>query len=127
MISQQTARACLKYITKPGGLPPSAEHLSQSHPSAVQISSTADWKKSSLQLSILESRSRQAAMKLSKLVQQGTPWNDLNIDCVTVSRAHVEVFVLSTFINTISIISDSSLYAPLTKLQNLVYNFFTPN
>jgi hypothetical protein len=79
---------------------------------------------SNVQLSVLESRSRQAVMKLGKLIQQGTAWNDLNMDCVTVSRAHIEVFLLRTFINATS---DSSLYATLTKLQNLVYHFSIPN
>ena len=121
VISQQTAKACLKYMAKPANLPPSAEYLSQSH-SSVQISSAADWMKSSVQLSILESRARQAVMKLGRLVRQGTAWKDLNMDCVTASRAHVEVFLLRTFINTISTTPDSSLQAPLTKLQNLVYH-----
>ena len=122
VISQQTARACLKYMAKAANLPPSAEYFSQPH-SSVQISSTTDWMKSSVQLSILESRAREAVMKLGRLLRQGTAWKDLNMDCVTVSRAHVEVFLLRTFINIVSTTADSTLHTPLTKLQNLVLLF----
>ena len=73
---------------------------------------------------VLESRARQAVMKLGKLVTQGTPWKDLNMDCVSVSRAHVDVFLLREFINTISTTTDSNLRTPLTKLQNLVLLVF---
>ena len=124
VISQQTAKACLKYMAKAANLPPSAEYISHSNPSLVQISSVGDWKRSGLQMIVLESRARQAVMKLGKLVTQGTPWKDLNMDCVSVSRAHVDVFLLRAFINTISTTTDSNLRTPLTKLQNLVLLVF---
>lgn len=120
VISQQTARACLKYMAKSLDLPPNAEYLSRSHTSDLHISSSSDWKNSSIQLKVLEARARQAVMTLGKLVQQGTPWKDLNMDCVAVSRAHIEVFLLRTFINTINTTIEPTLHTPLTKLQNLV-------
>jgi len=120
VISQQTARACLKYSTNPRGLPPSAEYFGDVEESDIRITSAADWRDERVQLRILEARSRKAVMKLRTLVQQKTPWKDLNMDCVAVSRAHIEVFLLRTFIETISSTSDSSLLAPLTKLRNLV-------
>jgi Acyl-CoA oxidase len=110
----------LKYIAKLADLPPSAEYFSRSPTSDLQISSSADWKKSSVQLKVLEARAQQAVMKLRELVQQGTPWKDINMDCVAVSRAHIEVFTLRTFVNTTT---DSTLHNPLTKLQNLVIVF----
>src|ERR1700736_2395687 len=93
VISQQTARACLKYTSEPTNLPPSAQYLAQST-SPVQISSVADWKEDGIQLRILEELARQTIANLHSLVRQGTPWKDLNWECVAVSRAHVEVFIL---------------------------------
>ena len=120
MICQQTARACLKDIANPTNLPQTAEYLSRSHSSAAYISSHEERKDSNLQLRILEARARQAVVRLGKLVRQGTPWKDLNVDCVSVSRGHIEVFILRTFIDIISANTDSTLDTPLTKLQNLV-------
>jgi hypothetical protein len=118
VISQQTARACLKYMANPRDLPPSAKYLSQSS-SSFHISSAKDWNDGEIQLQVLEARARQAIIKLDTLLKQGTPWKDLNFDCVAVSRAHSDVFVLRTFLTTVSEIN-SSLFTPLTKLRNLV-------
>ena len=120
VISQQTARACLKYIAKSGDLPPSAKYLLHSHNSKIQLSSQEDWKDYAVQLKVLEARARYAVINLGKFIQKGIPWKDLNMECVSVSRAHIEVFVLDTFVNTISNITDSTLHRPLTKLRNLV-------
>lgn len=121
MISQQTARACLKYLADGRNLPPNAEYLARGEVSNAGIDSASDWKKDYVQLQVLESRARQAILRLAKLVEKGTPWKDLNMDCVAVSRAHIEVFLLRTFINTISI-AEQSLRPILLKLQNLVYS-----
>ena len=121
VISQQTAKACLKYIAKPVDLPPSAKYLRQFPGSRIQISSREDWKDGIMQLKVVEARARQVVMNLGKFVQQGTPWKDLNMDCVAVSRAHIEVFLLHTFNNTISNVTDSNLSKTLTKLRNLVF------
>jgi hypothetical protein len=102
----------------PKDLPPSAKYLSQS-PSSIHISSAKDWKDGEIQLQVLEARARQSIIKLATLLKQGTPWKDLNINCVLVSRAHSDVFVLRTFLTIVSEIN-SSLLTPLTKLRNLV-------
>ena len=120
MISQQTARACLKYVTKPINLPPSAEYLGKSHSSDLEISSTVSWKDHRIQLAVLERRARESILRLGKQIQRGKAWKGLNIECVNVSRAHVEVSVLRTFINAINSASDLSLRAPLTRLCDLV-------
>ena len=121
MISQQTARACLKYLANPSNLPSSAEYLSKSHGSHIKITSAASWTDHRVQVSVLERRARNAIMALGKRIQQGNAWNDLNIDCVNVSRAHVEVSVLHTFIDLHTSLTDLSLLSPLTKLCNLVW------
>ena len=105
-------------------LPPSAEYLVASDNSTIQISSEADWKDPKVQLNVLESRARKAVMKLDILVQQGTPWKDLNMDCTSVSRAHVEVFVLRTFRTATT--SHPTLSTPLNKLLTLVYSSSRP-
>jgi hypothetical protein len=108
----------LKYLAKPTNLPPSAEYLAASDDSTIHISAVEDWKDSAIQLKVLESRARKATIKLGILIQQGTPWKDLNMDCVSVSRAHIEVFLLRTFLTTKT--STSKLSVPLTKLLTLV-------
>jgi acyl-CoA oxidase len=120
VISQQTARACLKYLQNPTSLPPTAEYFGQPRASVIEISSAANWKDETVQLEVLQARARKAVMTLAALLQQGTPWKDLNMDCVAVSRAHVEVFVLRTFVSTIASLTDPVLKSVLTKLQNLV-------
>jgi hypothetical protein len=110
-------------MAKPTGLPPSAEYL-QSDPPSLWMSSTTDWKDGNLQLKVLEARARQAITKLGKLIQRGIPWKDLNMECVAVSRAHIETFVLRTFITIISL-AESTLQPILTKLRNLVMYLFT--
>ena len=77
-----------------------------------------DWKDPVIQLKVLESRARRAVFKLATMIQKGTPWKDLNMDCVSVSRAHIEVFILRTFLVTIT--SNTLLSVPLTKLFTLV-------
>jgi hypothetical protein len=118
VISQQTAKACLKYTANPIDLPPSAEYL-QSDPSSLLTSSEVDWKDSTVQIKLLEARAQGAIKKLGTLIQKGVPWNDLNMECVVVSRAHIETFVLRTFLTTISA-AESTLQVSLTKLKNLV-------
>jgi len=120
VISQQTARACLKYLANPTELPLSAKYLARGGKTGVKIVTMTDWLDSTTQLRMLEERSRQMSIKLGTLVQHGKAWKDLNMECVAVSRAHVEVFVLRTFLKTISDLTDSSLRSPLTKLCNLV-------
>jgi len=120
VISQQTARACLKYLDETRNLPPNAQYLSQQQAPKVQINSANDWKKSDVQLQVLESRARQAVNRLATLVQNGTQWKDLNMDCVAASRAHIEVFILRSFMHMLST-ADESLNPILLKLQNLVF------
>ena len=110
----------MKYISNPTNLPMSAEYLARSNDSTFSISSPTDWKEGAVQLRILEARAREVIRNLGKLVQKGIPWNDLNMDCVSVSRAHVEVFLLRAFLNTMFHVTEPSLHKPLTKLRNLV-------
>ena len=79
-----------------------------------------DWTDATVQLRVLEARSRQASIRLRARMQMGIPWKDLNMDCVSVSRAHVEVFVFRAFLDKISSLQDHGLSAYLTKLRNLV-------
>jgi hypothetical protein len=122
VISQQTARACLKYLASPVDLPPSAEYLGKSRKSDFDIPSAASWRDPQIQSAILERRSRNAIARLGALIQQGNEWNTLNMECVSVSRAHVEVSILDSFIKCISSTADTSLRSSLTKLCNLVCN-----
>lgn len=121
VISQQTARACLKCIADPTNRTPSMEYLFRSNDGAFEISSTKDWKDGGIQSQVLEARARYAVRNLAELVQQGSPWKDLNMDCVNVSRAHVEVFLLRVFVDTMLNVTEPSLYMPLNKLRNLVF------
>ena len=75
----------------------------------------------SVQLSILEFRARQAVVSLGSRIQQGVPWKDLNMDCANVTRAHIEVFALQTFLSHISATGDAALKRILNKLCTLVY------
>jgi hypothetical protein len=123
VICQQTARACLKYMAKRSNLPPSAEYLGEYESPSTKIMAEEDWKDGPTQLRILEERSRRALMKLGSRIQKGVAWKDLNMDCVAISRAHVSVYLLRTFISTIARVKDKSLSSPLTKLSNLVTPF----
>jgi len=120
VISQQTARACLKYLDESRNLPPNAQYLSRQQALKVQINSPSDWKKSDVQLQVLESRAREAVIRLATLVKNGRQWKDLNMDCVAASRAHIEVFILRSFMHMLST-ADESLNPILLKLQNLVF------
>jgi Acyl-CoA oxidase len=121
VISQQTARACLRYQEKPVNLPSSAKYFANSSTSAIQVSSESDWKNIDVQMQVLQRRSKSTVLALSSLMKKRTPFKDLNMECVAVSRAHAEVFVLGSFIDTASSISDDRLRSILTKLRNLVY------
>ena len=74
-----------------------------------------------MQLQVLESRAREAVIRLATLVQKGAPWKDLNMDCVAASKAHIEVFLLRSFLHAFSS-ADNSLHPILLKLQNLVFS-----
>ena len=119
VISQQTARACLKYMVERRDLPPSARYLSRTATSSIVVHSVEDCKKSEIHLMIVEERARRAITHLGTQVQNGTPWKDLNMDCVAVSRAHIDVFLVRSFTETLSSISDTSVRTTLTKLYNL--------
>jgi acyl-CoA oxidase len=119
VISQQTARACLKYLSEGRDLPPNAEYLSRRQEANVQLETAEDWKRPEVQLQVLESRARLAITRLAKLVQKGTPWTDLNMDCVAASRAHIELFLLRTFTNIVATV-DAALHPILLKLKDLV-------
>ena len=121
VISQQTARACLKYTAAQSNVPPSAAYLARAQSPSIDVSSAGEWRSSSIQLNVLESRSCQTVKKLGLLLQQGTPWKDLNMECVATSRAYVEVFVLRSFIRTTNETTDTTLHEPLDKLRNLVH------
>ena len=109
----------MKYLSEGRGLPPNAEYLSRRKNAKVEIMVAEDWKKAEVQLQVLESRARQGIIRLAKLVQKRTPWEDLNMDCVAASRAHIELFLLRTFTNTFSTV-DEPLHPILHKLKNLV-------
>jgi Acyl-CoA oxidase len=119
VISQQTARACLKYLSEDQDLPPNAEYLSRRPETTVHLETAEDWKKTDVQLEVLELRARQAIIRLAKLGQKGTRWTDLNMDCVAASRAHIELFLLRTFTNILSSV-DTPLHPILLKLKDLV-------
>lgn len=123
VICQQTAKACLKYMAKRSNLPPSAEYLGEAGLATRGIASEEDWRDGRIQLRILEERARRTIMKLGERIQKGVPWKDLNMDCVAVSRAHVDVYLVRTFISSVARVKDSTLPAPLSKLLNLVFSF----
>ena|SRR5579859_4026706 len=125
VICQQTARACLKYMAERSNLPPSAEYLGTSGSQSKEIVAEKDWKDGRIQLMILEERARRTIMKLGGRIQKGEAWKDLNMDCVAVSRAHVDVYLLRTFIEAVESVEDNSLALPLSKLLNLVTPFTT--
>lgn len=120
VICQQTARACLKYMWKRSNLPPSAEYLGDSGALFKGPVLEKGWKDGRIQLRILEERARRTIMRLGGRIRKGDAWKDLNMDCVAVSRAHVDVYLLRTFIEVVSNLTDKSLAAPLSKLLNLV-------
>jgi len=120
VICQQTARACLKYMASSSNLPPSAKYLGESKAQSTETMSAADWKNGKIQLTILEERARRTIISLGGRLQKGAAWKDLNMDCVAVSRAHSDVYLLRTFISTIARVEDNTLSSPLSKLLNLV-------
>jgi len=120
VISQQTARACLKYLINLNGLPASAEYIVGPR-SVMNLSGWESWRDSAVQLNALESRARHAIHHLKGLVQQGIAWKDLNMECVGVTRAHIDVFLLRSFIDTISAAEDESIKPILTKFCTLVH------
>jgi Acyl-CoA oxidase len=77
------------------------------------------WSDPQIQLGILEARARHAIGNLGELVTRRTPWRDLNMECVGVTRAHVDVFLLRTFVNAVAT-SEESIKPVLTKLCRLV-------
>src|SRR5580704_6043083 len=84
VISQQTARTCLKYSSQIEALPSNAAYISKSD-QKFAISDVESWRDSSIQLSILESRARHTIFHLAKFLKLGVPWKNLNIECVNVS------------------------------------------
>jgi len=138
VISQQTARACLKYMREarrkqPGPLLPdlhhvpltdylpwSAGYLYRSADRSIAIDPVEDYRKNELPMKILEEISRRAIFDLERRIQNGTPWKDLNMDCVSVARAHINVFLVKAFRDAVWSIDDESVRAVINKLYYIV-------